>query len=115
MSNVEAVRAQFRPERITTLFVGESAPHSGAFFYLGNTGMRRHFQSAVEAALGSAGVHRAFVNALPRSLSLFNGGEANPVSIEKTGYSFRIAFVPQSSPEIERTAVGKVPLVRDRG
>lgn len=70
---------------------------------------------AVEAALGSAGVHRAFVNALPRSLSLFNGGEANPVSIEKTGYSFRIAFVPQSSPEIERTAVGKVPLVRDRG
>jgi phenylacetate-CoA ligase len=70
---------------------------------------------AVEAALGTTGVQRAFANALPRSLSLFNGGEANPVAIEKTGYSFRISFVPRLSPEIERTAVGKVPLVRDRG
>lgn len=75
----------------------------------------QHLTHAMEAALGGAGVQRTFVNALPRSLSLFNGGEANPVAIEKTGYSFRIAFVPQLSPEIERTAVGKVPLVRDRG
>jgi hypothetical protein len=27
---VETVRAQYRPERITTLFVGESAPYSVA-------------------------------------------------------------------------------------
>lgn len=70
---------------------------------------------ALEAALGAEGVQRAYVSALPRSLSLFNGGEANPVAIEKTGYTFRITFVPRLSPEIERTAVGKVPLVRDRG
>src|SRR5229473_704723 len=32
MEAVEATRARFRPERITTLFVGESAPDSGDFF-----------------------------------------------------------------------------------
>jgi hypothetical protein len=29
VETVEAIRARFRPQRITTLFVGESAPHSG--------------------------------------------------------------------------------------
>ncbi|GAA2213649.1 hypothetical protein GCM10009850_091120 [Nonomuraea monospora] len=70
---------------------------------------------ATEAAIGPYGAHHVFVNALPRSLSLFNQGEANPASIEKTGYRFHLRFVPRSSPEIERTNVGKVPLVRDRG
>ncbi|MEV0614377.1 hypothetical protein AB0I81_13710 [Nonomuraea sp. NPDC050404] len=68
-----------------------------------------------ETALGPYGAHHVFLNALPRSLSLFNQGEANPASIEKTGYRFHLRFVPRSSPEIERTHVGKVPLVRDRG
>ncbi|MEV3855565.1 hypothetical protein AB0J38_14695 [Streptomyces sp. NPDC050095] len=67
-----------------------------------------------ESALGAQGVQALFVNALPRSLSLFNHGEANPASIEKTGYSFELKFVHRMSPEIERTDVGKVPLVRDR-
>jgi hypothetical protein len=47
MEAVEAARAKFRPERITTLFVGESAPSSGDFFYHGNSAMTRHMQSAV--------------------------------------------------------------------
>jgi hypothetical protein len=47
---VESVRERYRPERILTLFVGESAPHSGKFFYLGNTALKRHMQEAVEAA-----------------------------------------------------------------
>ncbi|MER5884078.1 hypothetical protein ABT160_09635 [Streptomyces sp. NPDC001941] len=68
-----------------------------------------------DTMLGPQGLHRVFVTALPRSLSLFNAGEANPFSIEKTGYTLRLVFVPRYSPEIERTAVGKVPLVRDRG
>ncbi|MCX4670923.1 hypothetical protein OG453_30220 [Streptomyces sp. NBC_01381] len=68
-----------------------------------------------DTTLGPYGVQQVFVNALPRSLSLFNHGEANPASIEKTGYSFQLKFVPRHSAEIERTAVGKVPLVRDRG
>jgi hypothetical protein len=56
MESVEAVREQYRPERILTLFVGESAPHSGKFFYLGNTALKRHMQKAMEAAgLGGSG------------------------------------------------------------
>ncbi|MFC8449540.1 hypothetical protein [Kitasatospora sp. NPDC057223] len=69
----------------------------------------------LDVALGRHIVHQVFVDALPQSLSLFNHGEANPASIEKTGYGFRIQLVARASAEIERTAIGKVPLVRDRG
>jgi hypothetical protein len=54
LEEVEAVRARYRPERIKTLFVGESAPHSGKFFYCGDTAMLRHMRSAVELALGES-------------------------------------------------------------
>ena len=47
---VESVRQRYRPERILTLFVVVSAHHSGKFFYLGNTTLKRHMQEAVEAA-----------------------------------------------------------------
>jgi hypothetical protein len=47
MSKLEELRKSFRPSRITTLFVGESAPQSGRFFYCGNSslfhGMKRAF------------------------------------------------------------------------
>jgi hypothetical protein len=52
METVEAIRKRFLPERITTLFVGESAPHSGDFFYCGNTAMSSHMKRAVELAFG---------------------------------------------------------------
>ncbi|MHC5904519.1 phenylacetate--CoA ligase family protein [Streptomyces sp. S6] len=68
-----------------------------------------------DAMLGPYGTRRVFLKVLPRALSLFNHGEANPASIEKTGYGFRVQFVSKGSPEVERTDVGKVPLVRDRG
>ena len=55
MEVVEATRARFRPERITTLFVGEFAPASGDFFYYGNTALQRHIQRAVEDLLGEHG------------------------------------------------------------
>lgn len=67
----------------------------------------------VDSLLGTEGLHKVLVTALPRSLSLFNDGEANPASIAKTGYRLKVRFVPRHSPDIERTAVGKVPLVRD--
>jgi hypothetical protein len=54
MKAIEATRAKFRPDRITTLFVGESAPASGDFFYYGNTGMTRYMRRAVESALGQS-------------------------------------------------------------
>src|SRR6266705_4903305 len=50
METVEAIRKRFRPERITTLFVGESAPHSGDFFYCGDSAMLAHMKRAVELA-----------------------------------------------------------------
>lgn len=51
--NVEETRAVYRPERIRTLFVGESAPVSGDFFYFGNTNMTRYMQQAIEAVFGA--------------------------------------------------------------
>jgi hypothetical protein len=54
VETIEAVRRRFRPERITTLFVGESAPHSGDFFYRGNTQMQSHMRRAVELAFGES-------------------------------------------------------------
>lgn len=50
--DIEAVRARFRPEQITTLFIGESAPKSGKFFYVGNTQMLGNMRRAVESAFG---------------------------------------------------------------
>lgn len=55
MEPIEATRARFRPERITTLFVGEAAPASGDFFYRGNNAMLHHMQSAVEQVIGGSG------------------------------------------------------------
>jgi hypothetical protein len=49
-TGVEAVRARYRPERIMTLFVGESAPASGKFFYFGDTAMTRNMERALTAA-----------------------------------------------------------------
>ena len=46
MSNLESVRESYRPDRITTLFVGESAPHSGAFFYNQNSGLFSEIRKA---------------------------------------------------------------------
>jgi hypothetical protein len=56
MESVESVRERYRPKRVLTLFVGESAPHSGKFFYFGNTTLTRHMQEAMKAAgLGGSG------------------------------------------------------------
>jgi hypothetical protein len=47
--NVEIIRARYRPDRITTLFVGESAPESGAFFYYGNSALTHQMETALTA------------------------------------------------------------------
>ncbi|WP_319796627.1 hypothetical protein [Nitrobacter sp.] len=43
----EALRVSFRPATITTLFVGESAPASGQFFYDGRNSMARFMAAAL--------------------------------------------------------------------
>lgn len=50
MNNVEATRLSYRPKRIVTLFVGESAPAGGTFFYYGNSGLTRYMRKAIESA-----------------------------------------------------------------
>jgi hypothetical protein len=49
MEDLEELRKSFRPGSITTLFVGESAPRSGKFFYTQNTGLYRAIQQAFHA------------------------------------------------------------------
>ena len=46
MINFEETRASYRPKRITTLFVGESAPHGGTFFYNQDSGLFREIRKA---------------------------------------------------------------------
>lgn len=46
MANIEEIRRRYRPKKINTLFVGESAPASGNFFYLGDTQMARYMSRA---------------------------------------------------------------------
>ncbi len=41
---------RYRPERITTLFVGESPPHTGKFFYHENTTLTRYMSIAMRSA-----------------------------------------------------------------
>ena len=52
---IEAIRARYRPDHITTLFVGESAPVSGTFFYTGDS-MTGCMKRAVDEALGPSDV-----------------------------------------------------------
>jgi hypothetical protein len=51
IARVEVQRASYRPNRITTLFVGESARVNGTFFYDGNSLMVRYMRRAVETVL----------------------------------------------------------------
>jgi len=48
--SVESIRTRYRPSRVRTLFVGESAPAGGTFFYCGNSGLRHYMEIAVLAA-----------------------------------------------------------------
>jgi hypothetical protein len=55
-ASVETVRTSYKPTPILTLFVGESAPKSGKFFYCGNTALATYMRKAMDAAgLGGAG------------------------------------------------------------
>jgi hypothetical protein len=47
-NEIEELRRSFRPTRITTLFVGESAPKNDKFFYNMNTGLYRAMKVAFD-------------------------------------------------------------------
>jgi hypothetical protein len=46
MNKLEELRKSFHPDCITTLFVGESAPESGRFFYSSNSSLFRAMKRA---------------------------------------------------------------------
>jgi hypothetical protein len=46
MNNLEELRKSFYPGTVATLFVGESAPASGRFFYSGNSSLFRAMKRA---------------------------------------------------------------------
>ncbi len=45
-NDIEKLRHSFRPDKITVLFVGESAPAGGTYFYLGNSQVYRYLKRA---------------------------------------------------------------------
>lgn len=49
-NDLERLRHSFRPKRITTLFVGESAPHGGTFFYNRDSLLYRKLKESLRAA-----------------------------------------------------------------
>lgn len=46
----ERLRRRYRPERVRLLFIGESPPASGRFFYRGDSGLYRAMREAFKAA-----------------------------------------------------------------
>ena len=55
VTDIETVRASYRPRDISTLFIGESAPSSGEFFYYGGNQLWREMKRAIEASFGPGG------------------------------------------------------------
>ncbi len=54
-SRAEALRAAYRPNRIAVLFVEESAPAGGRFFYAGDSQVHRYLSEAVSPHLPGSG------------------------------------------------------------
>ena len=50
MNDLEKLRRSFRPHRITTLFVGESPPQGGTFFYRGDSVLYHKMREALGAS-----------------------------------------------------------------
>jgi phenylacetate-CoA ligase len=69
--------------------------------------------SKLNEALENKGTSKLVMEALTKSLSLFNKGEASTDYLEHTGYKFELKLVNKDSEEIFRTTVGKTPLLRD--
>ncbi len=49
MTNHEGLRRRFRPKKLRILFVGESPPASGRFFYRGDSGLYRAVREVFQA------------------------------------------------------------------
>jgi len=62
-SSLEALRLRFKPEKFKVLFVGESAPANGTFFYKTDSNLYRYTQQAFVSAFGKeCGFGEGFLN-----------------------------------------------------
>lgn len=57
--DIETLRHSFRPDKITVLFVGESTPQGGTFFYHGNSQVFRYLKKALNGGEGFLGEFKA--------------------------------------------------------
>lgn len=62
-SRAEALRAAYRPDPIKVLFVGESAPAGGRFFYAANSQVHRYLGEALAPYLGDNDFLNRFADA----------------------------------------------------
>ncbi|MCL4065697.1 hypothetical protein M3484_03830 [Pseudomonas sp. GX19020] len=53
MGHIEKLRHSYRPEKVRVLFVGESAPAGGSFFYKGYGGVYSEFRRVLAAIPGA--------------------------------------------------------------
>lgn len=76
-SDIEILRASFRPEKIKVLFIGESAPAGGAFFYKGFGQVYDEFRRALALTIG---VEPNFLEAFKRSALFLDDLVLQPVN-----------------------------------
>jgi hypothetical protein len=60
VADFEVLRAYYRPERVRVLFVGESLPAGGTFFFNGDSNLARYTCKAFAKALGTPDDVRSF-------------------------------------------------------
>ena len=53
--SVESKRREYKPSNTLVLFVGESPPANGTFFYCGDSNLAWYTREAFEAAFGELG------------------------------------------------------------
>lgn len=62
-NHIEIIRAGFKPDPVNVLYVGESAPAGGTFFYLANSALYRCIQRAFNSVYDrECGVGETFLN-----------------------------------------------------
>src|SRR5690606_16628171 len=79
--SMQDLRERYRPSRLSLLFVGESPPIGGTFFYAGNSNLFNYTQQAFAQAIGTTVGHgRAFLDYFRRVGCYLEGLGVEPVN-----------------------------------
>lgn len=66
LSATDRTRRRYKPDEIRVLFIGESPPAGGTFFYYGNSRLHAAMKEAFEAAIPGLGTNGDFLGAFAR-------------------------------------------------